>query len=57
LLKQTSDKSEQAMSEIIIEAHTTMIEICAKPQAWSQNFKQLKTHGIIYLVLREIMQN
>ncbi len=43
IMKQTSDKSEQAirqlsdkLSEIITEAHTTMIEMCAKFQIWSQ---------------------
>ena len=42
-MKQTSDKSEQAirqlsdkLSEIITEAHTTMIEMSAKFQVWSQ---------------------
>jgi hypothetical protein len=27
---------KQTMSEIITEAHTTMIEMCAKFQVWSQ---------------------
>jgi hypothetical protein len=35
-MKQTSDKSEQAMSEIIIEAHTSMIKLSAKSEAWLQ---------------------
>ena len=42
-MKQTSDQSEQAirqlsdkLSEIITEAHTTMIEMSAKFQVWSQ---------------------
>jgi hypothetical protein len=34
-MKQTSDKSEQAMSEIIIESHTSMIKLSAKSWAWT----------------------
>jgi len=42
-MKQATDKSEQAirqlsdkLPEIITEAHTTMIEMSAKFQVWSQ---------------------
>jgi hypothetical protein len=35
-MKQTTNKSEQVMSEIIIEAHTSMIKMSAKSGAWTQ---------------------
>ena len=35
-MKQTSDKLEQAMPEIIIKAHTSMIKMIAKFGAWTQ---------------------
>ena len=35
-MKQTSDKSEQAMSEISIEVHTSMINMSAKSGTWTQ---------------------
>ena len=34
-MKQTCYKAEQAMSEIIIEAHTSMIKMIAKSGAWT----------------------
>ena len=41
-MKQTSDKSEQAMSEIIIEAHTCMIEMSAKSGTCTQILNKWK---------------
>jgi len=35
-MKQTIRQLSDKLSEIIIEAHTTMIEVSAKFQVWSQ---------------------